>query len=95
MRYDLAPDVAWVAAEEVLGDDDHLYLVKVPDGEPLTINGSGAFLVLSIIDGDDPWRAIAEITHASEPVPTDAIQAFLDTLVTQGILLLTDGSTER
>ncbi|MDO5534751.1 MAG: PqqD family protein [Propionibacteriaceae bacterium] len=87
MRYAAPDNLAYVVADEFDPDDENVYLMLVPDGHPSILNGTGAFIFLAAVAGDDLIAA----TAAAAGVPADEVAAdvtaFVDDLVQRGYLV--------
>lgn len=87
MRYTLAPDVAYVVADDFVPGDDAIYLMQVPDGAPIGLNGSGAFVLLAVLDGLDPVEAAAAASGLSADEVGPDVRVFVDDLVARRVLV--------
>ena len=86
MKYLVPPRLAYV-------DDDRteespvVYLMRLPDGDPLVLQGSGGVIWALAADGVDDVAAALAVAVGS---PVDQISAdvrsFLDDLVSRGLL---------
>lgn len=89
MRFSLAPDIAYIVATDVVPDDGHVYVMAIPDGTPLSLDGSAALLFLAIVDGIDPWETAADVAGERTPEIDASVDAFLAQLVALNILTST------
>ncbi|MFV0451018.1 MAG: PqqD family protein [Propioniciclava sp.] len=90
----LAGNIAYVVASEVIPSDASIYLMPMPDGVPLAVNGPGALILLAVLEGREPVPAVSEATGVAEAEIADAVTSFLADLLDRGILNRTDRSTE-
>ena len=85
MRYRVPPGLAWQVVEE---DELTIYLMPLPDGDPVALRGVGALIWVAAIEGEDAVATIVEATRQ----PREAIEAtvldYLGQLVAAGHLAL-------
>lgn len=86
MTFTLAADIAYIVAADVIPNDDHIYVMALPQGTPLALDGSGALLFLAVADGLDPWETAAAAAGERTPEIDASVSAFLDHLVSLSIL---------
>lgn len=79
----VGPDVAHVEASGVV------YVVRVPDGEILVLEGSAALIwALALEDAEAPLvRRVADVAGRPEDKLERDVQGFVDDLVSLGLLL--------
>lgn len=85
MKYQVHPDVAWVGDEEW-----QVHAMRLPDGDPIVLEGPAAMIFLDVVEGHDP---VAEAL-GRWPEDASAVEAgtasFLEDLVQAGVLLRAD-----
>lgn len=87
MSYRVPDDVAWVSAADVGLEGPAVYLLRVPDGRPVVLEGPAASIWTLAITGADPVSGIAEVTGEPTDVVESATLTFLAELVGRGLLL--------
>jgi len=86
MRFRVVPQVAWVPGDDVIGDDDNIYVMVVPDGNPLVLSASAALLWYAIVDGEDPVEHVAALTGLEPAHIADEASGFLKQLIDLGLI---------
>ncbi|MBM6404324.1 PqqD family protein [Phycicoccus sp. CSK15P-2] len=74
---------AWV------GDDEKVYVARVPDGPPLVLEGSAAVVWGAAVPGgalDEVVERVAHTTGVSAELVADDVVGFVDQLVAAGLL---------
>lgn len=95
--YAIPADVAHVILEptESEGEDLRVFVMRLPDGDPLALVGISALIWLLAVEGEpDVVGSVA--TAVDEPVAEigPMIEAYLADLADQGLLCLSSGSPE-
>ncbi len=88
--YRIADDVAWVSREDL----DHssapaAYAVLLPDGRPLTFEGSACLVWLALADGgtlEEVTATAAEMADAAPAEITDDVRVLIERLLAAGLL---------
>ena len=69
-RYRIADDVAWVSREELdAGDTPSAYVARLPDGRPMTLEGSACVVWLALSDGGTLEEIAAAAATMSDAEP--------------------------
>ena len=86
-KYRVPARVAHVVLDEALELPDTVFLMNLPEGLPLVLSGSAAWIWLVAADGEaDVAAVVAEIAgRARGDVVTD-VERFLEELVGRGLL---------
>lgn len=87
-RYRVAPDVAWVEAADGGFDNELAWVAVLPDGPPLTLNGSALLIWEATIEGGSLEEITARVREAVEDpsVPEQEVRQFLSALVSHGLV---------
>jgi hypothetical protein len=86
MRYRVPPRLAHVVDDRV-AKSPVVYLMQLPDGAPLVLQGSGGVIWALAADGeDDVPAALAAAVGCPVEEIVDEVRSFLDELVTRGLL---------
>lgn len=86
MRYQVPAKLAYVVDDRVAGSPV-VYLMQLPDGEALVLQGSGGVIWAIAADGeDDVPAAVAGAVGCPVDDIVDDVNAFLDDLVARGLL---------
>jgi hypothetical protein len=85
MSHRVPADVAWVGVGDPAAGA--VYLMKVPDGRPVVLEGSAAAIWTLAVSGADPVSGIADLTGEAEEVVASHTLAFLADLIDRGLLL--------
>ena len=88
MSYRVPARVGHVVREAASGDQsDSVYLMRLPDGEPLLLEGTAALIWLLAADGDDNVEQTVASVLLDAPADTVGItRDYLSQLVAQGLL---------
>lgn len=87
MAYGIPSGLAWVADQVDENGAPALYLMHVPDGEPLVLTGIAAVIWLFAAQGDDVVAELAEVVGDPPPDLAETTAAYLDDLVSRGLLV--------
>ena len=85
--YRVPPRVAWCDSTDALV----VYVMQVPDGEPLVLHGTAALIYLVALETSDVVDTVAEIVGEAPEVISADVERSLDTFVRQGLLVVADG----
>ena len=86
MRYLIPARLAYVVDDRTAESPD-VYLMQLPDGEPLVLQGSGGAIWALAADGvDDVPAALADAVGRPVAEIVDDVNSFLGELVTRGLL---------
>ncbi len=87
MSYSRPPRLAYVAPDPVDGDAQCVYLMPLPDGPPVLLEGSAAVIWLVAVRGvEDVCGAVAARMGAAPGEIADDVGAYLQVLVGRGLL---------
>lgn len=78
-------DLAWVLDEA--DQAPTLYLMHVPDGEPLVLAGTGALIWLFAAQGDDVVESLREVITDPPSDLAETTHTYLTDLVSRGLLV--------
>jgi hypothetical protein len=103
-RYRVARAAAWVDSVEGqspgvgVGDDavaPEAWVALVPDGEPLSLNGSALLIWRALEDGGTAAEVTARVRAAigNDDVPEEQVASFLETLAERGLVQRAGGLT--
>lgn len=86
MRYRVPPRLAYVVDDQV-AESPVVYLMQLPDGAPLVLQGSGGAIWALAADGVDdvPATLAAAVDNPIEQIRDD-VDGFLAELVARGLL---------
>ena len=86
MRYRVPPRLAYVVDDQV-AESPVVYLMQLPDGAPLVLQGSGGAIWALAADGVDdvPATLAAAVDSPIEQIQDD-VDGFLAELVARGLL---------
>jgi len=89
----IPPRLGYVVNEPTGADPTlRVFLMHLPDGEPLALVGSAALIWALAADGEpDGPAALAELLSVPVDEIEDATRAYLDTLVVQALLIRAAG----
>lgn len=86
MRYRIPPRLGYVVDDRT-GDSPVVYLLRLPDGDPLVLRGSGGAIWALAADGvEDVAAALAEAVGRPVGEISEHVSSFLDDLVGRGLL---------
>lgn len=86
MRYRVPARLAYVVDDRGV-ESPVVYLMQLPDGEPLVLQGSGGVIWALAADGtDDVPAALAAAVGCPMEEIVDDVSSFLDELVIRGLL---------
>lgn len=86
MKYLIPPRLAYVVDDRT-GQSPVVYLMQLPDGDPLVLEGSGGVIWALAADGvDDVPTALAAAVGSPVDEIRTQVTSFLDDLVTRGLL---------
>ena len=95
MRYRVPPRLAHVIVEPDT-EPPTVYLLQLPDGEPLILKGAGGIIWMLAADGaDDVPAAVAAAFECPVETVADDVRHFLNELVTCGLLELDSSQSEE
>lgn len=96
MRYRIPPRLGYVVHEPTPEDPTaRVYLMHLPDGEPLMLAASAALIWALAADGEpEVPGALADLLGESVAEVGPATRTYLDTLVEQGLLTETPEGDE-
>ena len=86
MKYRIPPRLAYVVDDRT-GQSPVVYLMQLPDGDPLVLQGSGGVIWALAADGvDDVPTALAAAVGSPVDEIRKQVTSFLADLVTRGLL---------
>ncbi len=86
MRYRVPPRLAYVVDDQV-AESPVVYLMQLPDGAPLVLQGSGGLIWTLAADGEnDVPAAVAGFVGRPVDMITQDVAGFLGELVSCGLL---------
>lgn len=91
--YQLAPNLAWLVADEIDPNDENIYVMLVPDGSPSIINGAGSLIFLAVAHGEDPLGVVMRATGLSSEAVAAGVGTFLHDLHARGLIVRTPKET--
>ena len=86
MIYVVPARVSWVLMENSDRSDPDLYLMRVPDGEPVLLSGTAALIWVLAAEGEDALGGLADMVDLSVDDIAEGTVAFLTVLVARGLL---------
>lgn len=87
MAYRVPPRVAHVVPDGEPDPPDSVFVMVVPDGLPVVLHGSAAWIWLCAAEGEtDVAEAIADLAGISRADVAVDVEHFLDELVSRGLL---------
>lgn len=95
MTYRVPSDLAWVLDETDDGTAAVLYLMHVPDGEPLVLTDTAALIWIFAAQGDDVPTALAGVVEHSPADLSRTTDAYLVDLVGRGLLVAEEDDEAR
>lgn len=92
MTFEVPDGLAWLHARDFVEWDDGLYLMKLPDGDPVVLRDTAAQIWMAAAAGDDVVHTMAEITGEEPDSIRHEVEAFVGALVQFGLLQRKDPS---
>ena len=90
MRYAIPRTIAYVTDNELEPEDDRVYLVVLPDGRPVILDGSAAIIWRSAADGvADVPADVADLSGQDVEEIRPQVEGFLAEAVAHGLLDVT------
>ncbi len=80
-------NVAWLYGGDFLDHNDSVYLMRVPDEDPLVLTGIGAQIWFAALAGVPAVTSVASLTGESEDTVAEGTTAFLHDLIARGLLI--------
>ena len=88
-RYRIADDVAWVSEEALdTGGVPSAYVARLPQGPPVTLEGSGCVVWLALVEGGSPdeiTAAAARMWETDAAAIKDDVLTLIEELVRAGL----------
>lgn len=92
MKYAVPNDVAWVTDEYDQDEIPAVYLMVLPDGEPLVLTGTAALIWILAAEGEDVAPALRAVITDPPPDLEETTTRYLADLVARHLLVAEDTS---
>lgn len=92
MTFEAPEGLAWLHARDFVEWDDGLYLMRLPDGDPVVLRDTAAQIWMAAAAGEDVVATMAEITGEDPEAIRDEVEAFVAALREFGLLKRKDPS---
>lgn len=92
--YRVADDVAFLVGSDIIVGDTAVYVLRVPDGAPLVLDGSASLIWQAALLEGDTVGLVAAAVEVEPHTIADDVTGFLRHLVAEGYLLCDDEAAD-